>query len=261
MIPYEDPTTLSRLYHLNSEPWLNKEAYATAAYRIDYKELSESSDRVALPAPQESTLLKLLKTRASCRRYNLQPMPLATLATLLGAAYGAGRIGTIPNGPKVLFRTVPSAGGLFPLELYVVTQSVIGIADGLHHYAVRRHCLELIKRGSLFAEQHGVLLADPFVRDANVVVFIAAVFGRTQKKYGPRGYRYILIEAGHVAQNLCLSATEQGLGSLCMGGFMDSKLNRFLGLDGVHEAAVYGVGIGYREESEERWESAPLQGQ
>lgn len=248
MIPYEDATTLSLLYHLNSEPWLNNEAYAAAAYRVDYKELPEAGERVALPAPQESPLLKLVKSRASCRRYNLRPMPLSTLGTLLGAAYGAGRIAALPDGPKVLFRTVPSAGGLFPLELYVVIQSVEGIADGLHHYAVRRHCLELVKTGSLFAEQHGVLLADPFVRDANVVVFIAAVFGRTQKKYGPRGYRYILLEAGHVAQNLCLSATERGLGSLCMGGFMDSKLNRFLGLDGVREAAVYGVGIGYSDQ-------------
>jgi SagB-type dehydrogenase family enzyme len=245
MIPYEDATTLSLLYHLNSEPWLNAEAYEASAYKVDYKETSEAEDRITLPVPQESPLLKLLETRASCRRYKLQPMPIVTLATLLGGAYGIVRMGAIEAGLNALFRSAPSAGGLFPLELYVLAQSVVGVADGMHHYAVRHHRLELIKAGPLFAERHSALVADPFVRDANVVIFIAAVFDRTQKKYGPRGYRYILLEAGHVAQNLCLLATEQGLGSLCMGGFMDSKLNHLLGLDGIHEAVVYSVGVGY----------------
>lgn len=252
MIRYEDATTLSLLYHLNSEPWLNMEAYEDCGYQIDYKEMSEAEQCVTLPSPQDSPLLKLLKTRSSCRQYGIRPMPLATLATLLGGAYGIVRMGAIRVGVNALFRTVPSAGGLFPLEIYVVTRNVSGIVDGIHHYAVRKHCLELLRTCGLFVEQHSSLLADPFVRDANVVAFITAVFGRTQKKYGPRGYRYILLEAGHIAQNLCLLATEQGLGSLCMGGFMDSKLNRFLGLDGIHEAAVYGVGIGYPDRASDQ---------
>jgi SagB-type dehydrogenase family enzyme len=71
------------------------------------------------------------------------------------------------------------------------------------------------------------------------------VFKRTLTKYGPRGYRYVLLEAGHVALNLCLLAGEHQLGSLCVGGFLDAKLNRFLGLDGINEAIVYCVGAGY----------------
>jgi SagB-type dehydrogenase family enzyme len=80
---------------------------------------------------------------------------------------------------------------------------------------------------------------------ANVVAIFSAVFERTLKKYGPRGYRYILFEAGHAAQNLCLVAAELGLGSLPLGGFLDSRLNAFLGLDGLAEAALYGVAVGY----------------
>ena len=83
------------------------------------------------------------------------------------------------------------------------------------------------------------------MRNVNVIVFLAAVFCRSQKKYGPRGYRYILLEAGHVAQTLCLGATERGLGTLCMGGFRDARLNRWLGLDGIDEAVVYSVAIGH----------------
>ena len=78
--------------------------------------------------------------------------------------------------------------------------------------------------------------------------FLSAVFARTLKKYGPRGYRYILLEAGHCAQNLCLLAAERGLATLCLGGFQDTKLNRLLGLDGTTEAVVYCQGVGYAAE-------------
>ena len=76
--------------------------------------------------------------------------------------------------------------------------------------------------------------------------FLGAVFNRSQKKYGPRGYRYILLEAGHLAQNLCLIAAEFNLGSLCMGGFYDSRLNRFMEFDGLTEAVIYSVAAGYQ---------------
>jgi SagB-type dehydrogenase family enzyme len=75
-------------------------------------------------------------------------------------------------------------------------------------------------------------------------VILAAVFQRTLKKYGPRGYRYVLFEAGHAAQNVCLLATELDLGSICTGGFYDGRLNRYLGLDGTSEAVLYLVGLG-----------------
>ena len=180
MIPYEDATTLSLLYHLNSEPWLNTNAYEAFAYRVDYKEVEGCVERVALPPPQTSPLTKLLQARASCRRYRFQPLPLSVLATLLTNAYGIVRVGMIEGDVSALFRPAPSAGGLFPLELYLFTQNVVGVADGVHHYAVRNNCLELIKAGTRFVERYSALIADQFVRDANVVVFIAAVFARTQ---------------------------------------------------------------------------------
>jgi SagB-type dehydrogenase family enzyme len=89
------------------------------------------------------------------------------------------------------------------------------------------------------------LLAEAFAQHANVILFLTTVFKRTQRKYGPRGYRYVLLEAGHVAQNFCLLAAERNLGSLCIGGFMDYSTNRFLGIDGLEEAAIYAVAIGW----------------
>jgi len=93
-----------------------------------------------------------------------------------------------------------------------------------------------------------ILLAEQFLENANLIVFIATVFRRTLSKYGSRGYRYVLFEAGHLAQNLCLLAAERNLGSLCVGGFWDSRVNAFLGLNGVDDAVVYCVGIGHPAE-------------
>ncbi len=173
-------------------------------------------------------------------------MSQATLSTLLAGSYGMARISKLPEGLTTLFRTVPSAGALYPLELYLMLENVEGMPDGLHHYNVREHALELLKDRTEATDLHSALLTEPFIHHANVVFYLAAVFKRTQKKYGPRGYRYILLEAGHVAQNICLLATEQGLGSLCMGGFLDAKLNRLLGLSGDEEAAVYSVAVGHK---------------
>jgi SagB-type dehydrogenase family enzyme len=93
------------------------------------------------------------------------------------------------------------------------------------------------------------LLAQEFAAGANGIVLIAADFGPTLAKYGPRGYRYLLLEAGHVGQNLCLAATERELGSLCVGGFSDTSVNALLGIDGCRQGVLYAVALGHRAES------------
>ena len=188
---------------------------------------------------------ELLCARESCRAYQLRTMSQETLSTILKCAYGVARTAQMPGVGSGYFRTTPSAGGLFPLEIYALVRDVAGVTDGIHHYNVRRHALELIREGRWFEEFDKVLISAPFVSNANLIFFLSAVFNRSQKKYGPRGYRYILLEAGHVAQNLCLVAVEQGLSSLCMGGYTDSKLNRFLGFETAEEAVVYSVAVGY----------------
>jgi SagB-type dehydrogenase family enzyme len=245
MISFEDATTLSLLYHINSEPWLNQEAYQGAAYEVDYKKLGAPGTALALPPVQASPLQKLLHERCSCRRYQPRAMPLDLLSELLSAAYGLTRKAQLTDQMNYLCRSVPSAGGLYPLEIFPLIQRVAGATDGLHHYDVWNHALEPLATGSRFQDFRNALLAFPFVQDANVVFFLTAVFKRTQKKYGPRGYRYILLEAGHCAQNICLSAAQGGLGSLCIGGFFDNQVNRLLELDPAREGVVYAVAAGY----------------
>lgn len=246
IIPLEDTTALSLLYHINSEPWQNTEAYQGEGYEVEYKNMARPNEALSLPTPQDSPLLSLLRSRGSCRQYEPRMMSQVTLSKILAGSYGIARQGQSPDGMGLLFRTVPSAGALYPLELYVGMENVEGVADGLHHYNVRDHSLEPLMDKIKAVELRSALLTEPFILHANLVIFFAAVFSRTQKKYGPRGYRYILLEAGHVAQNICLLAAEQGLGSLCMGGFMDSKLNHLLGLDAKHEAVVYSVAVGHK---------------
>lgn len=253
MIPVKDPTTLSLLFHLNSEPWLDVDAYRAAAAGlpvddglpvdgglddgglVDGGGLDDAAE-VALPDAAPTALDRLLAGRRSCRAFAPAPMPLAVLASLLGAAYGTVGRGTC--------RAVPSAGGLYPLDPWVFGHGVEGLDDGLWRYDPVVHSLRLARGGDAFATLEATCYAWPFVEHANVVVALAATFARTQAKYGPRGYRYVLLEAGHAAQNLCLQAAALGLATLCVGGFTDSRLNQVLGLDPLRAGVVYAVAVG-----------------
>lgn len=246
MLSAEDPRTLPLLYHINSEPWLNLEAYTNPSHVTRFKRLV--GDRAARPLPRNrdrSVLRRLMLERRSCRSFTGAPLPLAHLAQVLENAYGVTGLIEETGGYRFYARPVPSAGALYPLEIYCASQAVETLPDGLYHYAGLDHLLEPVKDGPVMKGLDELLLSQFFLENANAAIFFTAVFDRTLRKYGPRGYRYILIEAGHVAQNICLLAAELGLATICLGGFVDHRLNTWIGLDGVTEAAVYIVGLGY----------------
>ena len=245
MLPLDDPTSLSLLFHLNSEPWLNDEAYRGGSGRRAPSAVGDGSTEVALPPPTPSALGDLLRRRRSCRAYDAHHvLPLEDLSELLHAAYGPV-VEHDDAGPTSSQRSVPSAGGLYPFDVLVFLRRVEGIEDGLYHYDPPSGVIRLQRSGDLFADVLGAsVYAYPFIVDANALVVLVASFLRTQAKYGPRGYRYILLEAGHVGQNLTLRAAELGLGSLCIGGFVDSMLNEAIGIDPRSGGVMYGIGIG-----------------
>lgn len=246
MLPFEDETTLSLLFHLNSEPWANLEAYHSAVYEVEYKDVASVSPELPLPPPPDTALTRLAPRRASCRAFAQKPLPLPLLSGILWGSYGVSRTERMmPADSLAQMRPVPSAGGLFPLELYFISQRVENLRDGLHHYNVRHHSIETLEAAPLFERFRPALLMYSAVRDANIILFLAAVFKRTQKKYGPRGYRYILLESGHLAQNVCLLAAEANLSTLCMGGYSDGQVNRLLGLNPLLEGVVYSVAVGW----------------
>ena len=141
-------------------------------------------------------------------------------------------------------RAVPSGGALYPLELYVAAFRIEGLEPGLYHFDPLAPALAVV-HDSLAADDVSSLSTYPeIVAGSAAVMFIAAVFGRTRFKYGVRGYRFALLEAGHVAQNVLLAATAFGLGAVPLGGYYDRLTDEFLGLDGVNESTLYTVAVG-----------------
>lgn len=240
-----DTRSLALLYHLNSEPSLNLEAYEEG-YESHAKVIARSGESIALPDTDGgSAVFQAIRRRKSCRAFAPTPLALTDLAEILAGTYGPSRPIALGSGIELQARSVPSAGALYPLELYVVLQRVADVDDGLYRYDVLGHALEPVGAGLDRRVLAEAFLGPFFLENANALVLVTAVFDRTLHKYGARGYRYILLEAGHVAQNLCLLATERGLASLCVGGFMDGAVNRALDLEPRTEATVYCVGIGH----------------
>jgi SagB-type dehydrogenase family enzyme len=246
MLPYNDPLSLALLFHLNSEPWLNAAAYDDPHAHPEFKNVESTQECVTLPDPDPSQVIALASRRLSCRDFNAQPVTVKELATVLHAAYGIVGVRAWPNGRKTFARAVPSAGGLYPLELYVACDQVEGVASGIYHFELRGRRLEPVAVPCSIQELVPDLLDQHYVCGAAALLLFTAVLSRTSRKYGPRGYRYMLIEAGHAAQNAVLQATDMGLATLCVAGFRDHQINRRLRLDGVGEVTLYGVAIGRR---------------
>jgi SagB-type dehydrogenase family enzyme len=126
---------------------------------------------------------------------------------------------------------------------------VEGVPAGIYRYLTSTHELALVREGDLCHDLERAALGQRMVVEANVVVALTAVFERTERRYGGRAQRYIAMEAGHIAQNLCLIATALGLGTCVIGAFRDDAVNRVLGLDGHRESILYLVTIGTIERS------------
>jgi len=190
------------------------------------------------------TLDELLHSRCSCRQFTAGTLPLAALASVLQAAYGVARQEAYGR-LDFTTRTVPSGGALYPLELTLICRQVEGLASGVYHYLPGLHALECVKAVVVPAAFLTYLfMGQSQLTQAPVLGVLSAAFGRTMKKYGDRGYRYILLEAGHVMQNLNLACTSLGLGSCNIGGFFDDELAGLLGLPVAQEAVLYAVAIG-----------------
>lgn len=163
-----------------------------------------------------------LQHRRSVREYAPDFLTLSEVSQLLWAAQGI----TDSQG----LRAAPSAGALYPLETYLVAHDVKGLAPGLYRYRPTGHELHLAGELSGREQLAAAALGQDCVRDAPAVVLITAVYERTTRKYGKRGIRYVHMEAGHAAQNLCLEAVALGLGAVTVGAFEDLRLKALLGL-------------------------------
>jgi len=188
---------------------------------------------VALPEPRlegELSLEETLAQRRSVRSFTAEQLTLEEISQLLWAAQG---LTTSWGG-----RTAPSAGALYPLEVYVAT------ADGLYHYAPQGHRAIVVSQADLRLKLWEVALEQDAIRDAPAVFVITAVYERTAKKYGERAERYVKLEAGHACQNILLQAVALDLGAVPIGAFYDDQVQAALSLPPDHEP-LYLIPVGH----------------
>ncbi|MDR9500605.1 MAG: SagB/ThcOx family dehydrogenase [Desulfurivibrionaceae bacterium] len=192
---------------------------------------------ITLPDPDRQGQVSVeaaLQGRLSCRRYGPGPLTLAHLSQLLWAAQGITR----PGGR----RSAPSAGGLYPLEIYVTAGDVRELESALYHYRPRNHALELLLSGDCRGELAAAALGQESVAKAPLSLVLTAVFERSAVKYGSRARRYVHMEIGHVAQNIYLQATALGLGTVVVGAFVDDRVQALLHLQKEEPLAIMPVG-------------------
>lgn len=192
---------------------------------------------LALPPAAASPFTELLRRRRSRREFSGRPLPAAALAALLEAACAV-------TDREAGLRAVPSAGKLYPLELFVAAASVERLPHGLYRYRYGPESGLRRVGDAVPADFVTPCLGQTWVADASVLLLATAVLPRTISKYGRRGYRFVLFEAGHQAQNVSLMAAELGLCCFCVGGFDDDAVNALLGLDRHRQVALYGVAAG-----------------
>jgi SagB-type dehydrogenase family enzyme len=244
---FRDRHPLSWTYHKNTGRWphnLQSPAESAAPHAPFKENLGAPTSRLPAPRFPPISLAQAIAGRFSCRRFTSDALDLNDLATLLAAAYGIR--GRAQFGEQeFLERPVPSGGGLYPLELYILARNVAGLATGVFHYAALAHAIEQIRAlplPELFLSE--LFLGQPYAAAGAAIVVLTAVLERSLWKYGDRGYRYILFEAGHVAQNLNLTATALGLGSCNLAGFFDTDLAALLAVDEELEIPLYAVALG-----------------
>ena len=191
----------------------------------------------------ESDFLCVLRNRRSTRVYdNNYKISLDYISSILYQSYGITGFNQEWNTNA---RNAPSAGGLYPLELYVVILNAT-IENGIYHYNVIDNTLELICKGNFNDELNNYIQAAPYVEleEANCVIICTGMIERQSIKYGERAYRFMLQESGMVSLNISLIAEYLGVGSCILGGYHDDNINNLLKIDGVFETALSIITIG-----------------
>jgi SagB-type dehydrogenase family enzyme len=246
MSSFVDPD-IAALYHLHSSNVRSR----SIDMNVDHDAVPArfqsrpGSPRVALGGRDfqlDVPLGRAIELRRSRREFVASPLDPEILGRLLHMSYGLrGR--KVVDGTWSYDRSVPSAGGLYPLELYLALQAVSGIADGLYHYDPLAHELEQLEPGHFQAALASLSIGQDMILSANATIVISAVRRRTMWKYGQRGYRFLWLDAGHVGQNVYLVATGMGLGVAAVGGFFDGEVDALLRLS-ADEQAMYMLCVG-----------------
>jgi SagB-type dehydrogenase family enzyme len=192
------------------------------------------ANEIDLPKPKIEGLTSLeetLNNRRSVRNYKGGPLGLEQISQLLWAA----------SGKNLHRRTAPSAGATYPLEIYLIVGEVEGLEPGIYHYSFSGHSLEVVKEQDVRNRLSAAALEQGMITRAPTSIVIAADYGRTTRRYGQRGIRYVHMEVGHVGQNISLQANALSLGTVMIGAFDDHQVREILG---IAEEPLYIIPVG-----------------
>ncbi|HOC38150.1 MAG TPA: SagB/ThcOx family dehydrogenase [Thermodesulfobacteriota bacterium] len=239
-----DAESISKIFRtettIGAESRLPQQASSPKQERLG-RQGQRTMKKIHLPSPNYTgmPLEEAIKKRRSVRQYTGKALSLDQLSQLLFVAQG--KTGSVYGHA---LRAVPSAGALYPLEVYAVVNRVEGVEQGIYHYIPDDHSLELQETGNFSRQLCRAGLGQDVLESSGVTFVLSAVFERTKKKYGERGMRYIYMEAGHASQNIALEAVSLGLGSVSIGAFYDDQVNALIGADGIREAVLYLHAVG-----------------
>jgi len=202
--------------------------------------LTVEGELVRLPHPRKKSSLSLeeaIERRRSRRTYTNEPVLLNDVSQLCWAAQGI-------TDARLSFRGAPSAGALYPLEVFLVVGSS-DLAAGVYHYSCREHALERVKSGDYRKQLCEASLGQEWVEKGALDFVITAIYDRTMAKYGERGRdRYVPMEAGHVAENIYLQAESLGLGTVSIGAFHDDRVREVISVPSEY-VPLYVMPVGH----------------
>ena len=203
--------------------------------------MKSAADKILLPPPKTRSRFSLeraLLVRRSIREYAREPLTLFEFSQLLWSCQGI----TSAEG----FRTTPSAGAVFPLEIYAVVSRIESLAPGVYHYLPGRkqHRIELVRRGNFGKELFDLTTQQDFIKRVALSLVISTITSRMEKQYGQAALRLVLLEMGHAAQNVHLQAEALGLGSVAVGYLQEVKVREMLGIEAE---PLYMVSVGRRK--------------
>ena len=244
---------LWEIYHENSKVGRYNRAKSSIEIVAIMKKMYESLPYVgyrSIQLPRTFSKLQLgleetILARVTARKMEPANLSLTDVGAIFHYAYGITRDNTDTEYPRS-FRTVPSGGALYPLELYFYSRYIENLETGLYHYNPVENNLHQIIAEDLTLKISNCLTPGQsnLAHNTSMMIFITSIFERETFKYGSRGYRFALLEAGHVAQNINLVSTAMGLGSVNIGGYFDREVDELIGIDGVTHSTIYMIGIG-----------------
>lgn len=250
---------LYKLYHVNSE--LNDKNSMVLVHNINralndsefilkcgqHKSFYEEKPEIQLPPPNKDmateNVLETLSRRRSIRNFSNEKVSMEELSTVLHYSSGlTGEYEESEHKPRLYLFAYPSAGGLMPLNSFIFINNVDNIERGIYYYDPVRHSLRVIKNFCSDDDHIKCTMSKELAQKASFIVYITGSLDLTGYKYSNRAYRFIMLEAGHLAQNLYLTSTAIGLGAVASGGFLDYELKEAVSLE--EDYVLYEVFVG-----------------